>query len=303
MIEAPFQFETGAASHTGKVRNHNEDSFLVQAEAGVWLVADGMGGHEAGDFASRSIAESVASIGRPVSAPDLQARFMDRLLRAHQGIQAQSQRMGGATIGATLVALLTFERHFACIWSGDSRIYLLRQGQYQQVTVDHTEVQELLRTGAITLEQAATWPRRNVITRAIGVSERPNTDERSGALVHGDHFLLCSDGLTEHVEDHEMAAILAGHGPQGACDALIELTLSRGARDNVTVVVVRCLDRQALQTAVPLDTATGYPGSLGVGVPEAGLAGTGAAVSGLAAAPTGGAGRPAPDRDEWHVEG
>lgn len=270
MIEATFQFETGAASHTGKVRNHNEDSYLVQAEAGVWLVADGMGGHEAGDFASRSIAESVASIGRPVSAPDLQARFMDRLLRAHQAIQGQSQRMGGATVGATLVALLTFEQHFACIWSGDSRIYLLRQGQYQQVTVDHTEVQELLRTGAITQEQAASWPRRNVITRAIGVADRPMTDERSGALIDGDTFLLCSDGLTEHVQDHEMATVLAGHTAQGACDALIDLTLARGARDNVTVVIVRCRDGRAVHRGT---------------------------VPGAAGSPT------TTDRDEWHVEG
>ncbi len=273
MIDVPFQFETGAASHTGKVRDHNEDSFLVQVEAGVWLVADGMGGHEAGDFASRSIAESVASIGKPVSAPDLQARFMDRILRAHQVIQSQSERMGGATIGATLVALLTFDRHFACIWSGDSRIYLLRQGQFQQVTVDHTEVQELLRTGAITPEQAATWPRRNVITRAIGVSDQPRTDERSGALLDGDTFLLCSDGLTEHVADQEMATILFGQAPQDACDALINLTLARGAHDNVTVVVVRCLDRQAdLQEAEP--RAAPVPGT-----------------------------RPTPGRDEWYVEG
>lgn len=251
MIDAPFLFETGAASDTGRVRDHNEDSFLAMPESGVWLVADGMGGHLAGDFASRSIAESVASLGVPVSAPDLQARFMDRILRAHQAIQVQSQKLNGATVGATLVALLSFDRHFACIWSGDSRIYLLRGGHYAQVTVDHTEVNELLRTGAITEEQAQTWPRRNVITRAIGVHDLPKTDERSGGLADGDIFLLCSDGLTEHVEDHEMAETLASLAPQAACDALVALTLSRGARDNVTVVVVRCQDRAAAQVSRP----------------------------------------------------
>jgi serine/threonine protein phosphatase PrpC len=244
MIEAPFMYETGAASHTGRVRHHNEDSFLVVPDTGVWLVADGMGGHAAGDFASQAIAESVGSIGKPVSAPDLQARFMDRLQRAHAAIQLQSQRLNGATVGATLVALLAYDRHFACIWSGDSRIYLMRQGHFAQVTVDHTEVNELLRTGAITPEQAETWPRKNVITRAIGVADRPMTDERAGMLAHGDTFLLCSDGLTEHVEDHEMADCLARLPAQQACEALVELTLSRGARDNVTVVVVRFLDRQ-----------------------------------------------------------
>jgi len=247
MIDAAFMFETGAASDTGRVRNHNEDSYLVQDDAGVWVVADGMGGHQAGDFASKAIVDSIASIGRPVSAPDLQARFMDRLLKAHRTIQAQSARLNGATVGATLVALLAHDKHFACIWSGDSRIYLLRAGQFAQVTVDHTEVNELLQTGAITPEQAETWPRKNVITRAIGVHDRPMTDERNGALMHGDVFLLCSDGLTEHVADAEMADTLGRQSAQDACNALIELTLSRGARDNVTVVVVHCLDRQAGQ--------------------------------------------------------
>jgi serine/threonine protein phosphatase PrpC len=240
MIEAPFTFETGAASDTGRVRDHNEDAYLALPDAGVWLVADGMGGHSAGDFASQAIAQSVASLGRPVSAPDLQARFMDRILRAHQAIQGQSQKLNGATVGATLVALLTYDQHFACIWSGDSRIYLLRAGQFTQVTEDHTEVNELLRNGSITPEQALTWPRRNVITRAIGVHDLPLTDERSGVLADGDTFLLCSDGLTEHVTDAEMAAALAQMGAQAACDALVQLTLQRGARDNVTVLVVRC---------------------------------------------------------------
>lgn len=241
MIAATFALESGGASHMGCVRDHNEDSLLIRPDSGVWVVADGMGGHAAGDFASQTITEAAASIGLPGSAPDLQARFMDRLALAHQTIRDQSQRLNGATIGATVVALLIYERHFACIWSGDSRIYLMRDGRFAQVTEDHTEVQELLRNGTITPEQAATWPRRNVITRAIGVSSEPRTDLRHGTLQAHDVFLLCSDGLTEHVTDAEMARMLAVSSAQQACDQLVALTLSRGARDNVTVVVVRCL--------------------------------------------------------------
>ena len=261
MIETAFLFETGAGSDTGCVRDHNEDTFLVQSESGIWLVADGMGGHEAGEFASAAIRDAAASVGRAVSAPDLQARFMDRLARAHTTIQAQSQRLGGATVGATLVALLAYDRHFVCIWSGDSRIYLLRQGHLRQVTMDHTEVNELLKNGAITAEQALTWPRRNVITRAIGVHARPMTDEIPGALMHGDTFLLCSDGLTEHVEDAEMFGALSEMAPQEACNHLIALTLSRGARDNVTVVVVQCLDRQAAHDSA--NTHSAHPDTSG----------------------------------------
>lgn len=254
-----FTFETGAGSHTGVVRDHNEDSYLAKAESGVWVVADGMGGHEAGDFASQAIVNGIASIGRPASAPDLQARFMERLTRAHGAIIDKSRELGGATIGATLVALLAHDDLFACIWSGDSRIYLMRDGEYRQVTTDHTEVQELLNSGAITEEQAEHWPRKNVITRAIGVSQTPNTDETFGALQAGDVFLLCSDGLTEHVEDHEMADALTAHGPQDACDLLIETTLSRGARDNVTVIVVRCDARpqDGTDASDPLDWTQG----------------------------------------------
>ena len=255
-----FIYETGAGSDTGVVRDHNEDSYLSKPESGVWVVADGMGGHEAGDFASQAIVERISSIGRPASAPDLQARFMERLTRAHDVIVEQSQALGGATIGATLVALLVHEDLFACVWSGDSRIYLLRDGQYRQVTTDHTEVQELLNSGAINAEQAEHWPRKNVITRAIGVSSSPNTDETFGSLQAGDTFLLCSDGLTEHVEDHEMASVLESHEPQAACDALIQTTLSRGARDNVTVIVVRCSARQedAAAAGKPLDWTQGF---------------------------------------------
>jgi serine/threonine protein phosphatase PrpC len=245
MIDSPYAFETGAASDTGRVRNHNEDSYLTAPEIGVWLVADGMGGHQAGDFASRTIAEAVATIGAPVSAPDLQARFLDRIHQAHATIRAKSASLNGATVGATLVSLLAHGQHFVCIWSGDSRAYLWRGGEYVQVSYDHTEVNELLRQGAITPEQAETWPRRNVITRAIGVHEQPMTDERLGAMAPGDTFLLCSDGLTEHVADHEMAQILVQSPPQQACDRLVALTLERGAKDNVTVVVIRVNARTA----------------------------------------------------------
>ncbi|MEO0990232.1 MAG: protein phosphatase 2C domain-containing protein [Pseudomonadota bacterium] len=244
MNKPPFSFEDGAATHTGCIRSHNEDRFLRKPRSGVWVVADGMGGHEAGDFASEAIVDSVTSIGLPSSAPDLQARFAERITRAHGVIRQRSEDLGGATVGATLVALLIFEDSFACIWSGDSRIYRLRDGELGQVTVDHTEAQELLDAGSITPEQAANWPRKNVITRAIGVSDSPKLAEKYGHLTEGDVFLLCSDGLTEHVEDAEIAEALASSGAQAACDNLVALTLERGAKDNVTIVVIHCLPQK-----------------------------------------------------------
>lgn len=242
MNEGPeFEFDTGAVTDKGCVRERNEDNYLAKPEAGIWLVADGMGGHEAGDYASGRIVESVDSVGVPVSSLDLHARFIDRVNRAHADIQTRSQEMGGATIGATMVAVLAHGDKLACVWSGDSRIYRRRDGNLLQVTTDHTEAQELLAAGSITQEQADNWPRKNVITRAIGVTEAPQLEEVYANLRQGDSFVLCSDGLTGHVEDHEIAEAMSDGSAQEIAQKLVEMTLERGATDNVTVVVVHCL--------------------------------------------------------------
>ena len=235
-----FTLETGAATDTGRVRALNEDAFLVKPEFGVWVVADGMGGHQAGDFASQTIAAELSSIGYGSSPEDLQARFMERLSRAHDRIRAHGDALGGGTVGATLVGLLSYEDRYICIWSGDSRIYRLRDGKLSQQTKDHTEVRELFEAGLISAQEAADWPRKNVITRAIGVTDPSRCDVIEGDLQEGDVFLLCSDGLTEHNSDADIgAALAAGFAPQQVCDMLVEQTLERGAKDNVTVVVMR----------------------------------------------------------------
>jgi len=235
-----FTLETGQATNVGCVRSVNEDSFLSRPEAGLWVVADGMGGHAAGDFASRTIVQQLYSVGFSSAPDDFQARFMDRLGQANDEIREHAASMGGATIGATIVALLFQGRDYACIWSGDSRIYRLREGLLQQQTRDHTEVQALIDAGSISADEATRWPRRNVITKAIGVSAVPDCDVVGDRALVGDVFLLCSDGLTEHVSDAEIGEAICTMAPQQACDALISTTLERGARDNVTVIVLRC---------------------------------------------------------------
>ena len=242
MIGKSFRFETGAVSHTGRRRDHNEDRFLSEPASGLWLVADGMGGHERGEYASGSIVDHLSSIGKPSSAPDLQARFVERINRANDQIQILAHEAGG-TIGSTVVALLAFEEHFACVWSGDSRSYLVRDGHLSMLTRDHTEANELLDRGAITAEEAENWPRKNVITRAIGVADGVELDHRYGTLRNRDTFVLCSDGLTAHVADHEIRDIARRQQPQKACDMLLDMTLDRGAIDNTTIIVVRVFDK------------------------------------------------------------
>lgn len=241
MNDRPSQngdFETGCVSHTGKVRTANEDNFLLRPEYGLWAVADGMGGHENGALASATVVAALEAVGTADSAAALLAMLEQGVLSANETLREEILRRG-ATMGATLVVLLVHQRHFACLWSGDSRIYLVRGGRITQVSRDHTEVQEMVDRGVLTPDEAKQSPRRHVITHAIGVHERPELDLENGEIADGDTFLLCSDGLTEHVTDAEMLQAIAAGGAQEACDALLALTLQRGARDNVTIVIVR----------------------------------------------------------------
>lgn len=238
MSVCALQFESYGVSHKGCVRDHNEDRFLVEPDSGLWLVADGMGGHEAGEVASAMIVDHLATIGIAASAPELRVRFEDRLVRAHADIRALSA-MRGTTMGSTLAALLAMDGSYACAWSGDSRVYGIRAGVIAQLSRDHTEVQELLDRGAITSEEARIWPRRNVITHAVGVADDVIIDFEQGEMKPGDVFVLSTDGLTAHVSDQEILALAEKATPREACEKMLGLVLQRGGTDNVTIIVVR----------------------------------------------------------------
>jgi len=210
-----------------------------------------MGGHDAGEIASANIIEQLQEIGVPTSARDLRACFEERVSAANRRIRHISAERNQAVIGSTLAALLTFDRQYACLWAGDSRVYMLRGNDFMLLSRDHTEVQDLLDRGLITADEAATWPRRNVITRAIGTVDEPELDFTYGQIEAGDKFLICSDGLTAHVEDHEIGAALLDHDAKGACDSLVALTLDRGAVDNVTVVAIEFRDADPESTKEP----------------------------------------------------
>lgn len=238
MRDVLAQFDAGAASDVGRVRKVNEDAFLVRSERGLWAVADGMGGHEGGQFASGLVVDTLSRMPPPRNVGDLVSGCAALIGEANERIYAASRANGG-TIGTTVAILLAQGRQFACIWSGDSRVYLVRDGKLAQVTRDHTEAQDLVAQGVLTPEQAKRWPRRNVITRAIGVGDDPELEMERGDLAPNDVFVICSDGLTNHVEDHEILTAATAPQPDFAARALVDLTLARGATDNVTVVVVR----------------------------------------------------------------
>ena len=238
MSETGF-LEVGAATHVGYVRQLNEDRFISRSDLGLWAVADGMGGHAAGDVASSALIQSLDLIKLQDSAAALRQACEASLSAANTAIRQLAQARGIEVMGTTVVALLIFDTHYACLWCGDSRAYLIRDRQISQVTRDHTEVQELIAEGLLSREEASRWPRRNIITRAIGVFEQAEVDVKSGELLPGDVFILCSDGLTGYVAAEELRQSVIDRPAQNACDDLIHLALERGGQDNVTVMVIR----------------------------------------------------------------
>lgn len=234
-----MQWASAALTDVGKVRKVNEDACAAWPEHGLWVVADGMGGHDAGDLASGSIIDSL----HEVCAHDSLSTFIDdvedRLLAVNHELLAEAARRGEeATIGSTVVVLLANGKHCACIWAGDSRIYRLRENNLQSITIDHSQVMEMVEQGLLLREDAESHPAANVVTRAVGAADDLYLDVDVLELRSGDRYLLCSDGLTKEMTDTEIAEYLRQGDCQDACNSLIGLVLERGSRDNVSVVVV-----------------------------------------------------------------
>ncbi|MDP2083935.1 MAG: protein phosphatase 2C domain-containing protein, partial [Gemmobacter sp.] len=160
-----------ATSHVGRVRKLNEDSILILPDHRLWAVSDGMGGHAAGDFASQTVVECIATLPLVPEPAGRMHALRGAILQAHALIRAESAARGGATIGATVVALMIADGHFVAFWAGDSRLYRLRDGQIDLLTPDHSVVGELVRAGQLTWDEADLHPQSNAITRAVGVGE------------------------------------------------------------------------------------------------------------------------------------
>lgn len=236
-------FESVARTHVGMVRTLNEDRFVDRPQIALWAVADGMGGHQAGEVAAGMLADALMAVETFGSGYAFLDNVQDAVERVNRALIAHAA-IGppGTVIGATIVTLMAFAGHYACLWAGDSRAYLLRGGRLEQITRDHSMVQELIDSGALARRDAKSYGRSNVITRAVGVNDRLALDLHQGPILEGDIFLLCSDGLSNMVEDHEIAAQLSGSALGPAADALIATTLERGAKDNVTLVLIRALN-------------------------------------------------------------
>ncbi|MEE3500632.1 protein phosphatase 2C domain-containing protein [Acidiphilium acidophilum] len=233
--------KTWAQTHVGAVRKHNEDAYLCRPDLGVWAVADGAGGHQSGELASGMIMAALDRLEPGLTAAELLPRIRTAIEATHRDlVHEAAQRGAGAVIASTVVILILRDTHFACLWAGDSRAYLLRDGELTRLTRDHSLVQELLDEGRITEAAAETHPQANVITRAIGADTTLELDKAIGDFLPGDRFLLCSDGLSKTLPEPEIAALLAT--PEGVPppELLIAATLARHGNDNVTAIVLAC---------------------------------------------------------------
>lgn len=235
----------GAATDAGRVRSGNEDAFV--AEAMIFGVADGMGGHQAGEVASAIAASTLRDrLAGGASTVDVAvAAVVEANAAIFQGAHNNAEQRGmGTTL--TALAVLTTEGaspRFALLNVGDSRTYVMRGGRLRRVSIDHSYVQELVSTGHITELEARNHPRRNIVTRALGIEPTVKVDTWVLPLVKGDRYVLCSDGLVDEVEDAVIAQILAEHAqPQAAAEALVAAANDNGGRDNTTVLVVDVLE-------------------------------------------------------------
>ena len=230
--------EFGHLTHVGLRRELNEDTYYGDSELGLWLVADGMGGHEYGEVASALARETIVREIRQGSTLPQAIRVADEEI-----IRASRKRNDALPMGTTVVAVRINGNRFEVAWVGDSRVYLWRDGQLAQLSQDHSYVQELISQGAISVEQARSHPHRNVVTQALGVTDPQNlnVETMAGELRPGMQLLLCSDGLTEEVTDAAIAAILARSelSAQECVDHLVLAALDQGGADNVTVILVR----------------------------------------------------------------
>jgi serine/threonine protein phosphatase PrpC len=243
---ASFTWISAAATDVGHVRHINEDAYLERPDIGLWVVADGMGGHHAGDVASSSIVEILDETQPRDRLSDYVDEVEDRIIIANtELINLAKQHNDNRTIGSTVVAMIARDGHCAFVWAGDSRAYRCRDKQCVQLTRDHSQVEEMVQQGLLLPEEAELHPASNVITRAVGAADKIFVDIDIEEAQLNDTYLLCSDGLYKHISEEEIAQFLQNENLQDIPGQLVQTTLQRGAIDNVTVVVIRAVNGNA----------------------------------------------------------
>ena len=239
-IRRKVNWNSACKSHVGTVREVNEDSILSRPDIGLWVVADGMGGHAVGDVASQMIVDALNQVVGELDLAQAVEQIDQTLIETNNRILKYSEEfLDNSTIGSTVVCLVIRGRIGVALWAGDSRLYRFRKGKLEQITRDHSRVEELIQQGVITESQARAHNESNVITRAVGVDEDFGLEICAFDAQLKDQFLLCSDGLYNAVENDLIIESLQSAGMKNKVDRMVELALVNGANDNVSVVAIK----------------------------------------------------------------
>lgn len=238
-----------AKTDKGMVRETNEDSCnIISGYPGIpvmFIIADGMGGHNSGEVASKTAVDHISNI--VIQNPDyfsvntdIPIAVSNLIKEANQLVYDKSmEHPGNNGMGTTLIVAVVIGRTMYIGHVGDSRLYLIRSRKLVQITSDHSYIEEMVRNGSLTREEADNHPRKNIITRALGCSNDLQIDMYVCEIVERDSFLLCTDGLTNMLSDEEITRIVLRHSPVEACDELVKAANSKGGDDNITVIVIK----------------------------------------------------------------
>ena len=237
-----FQIISHGVTDTGHVRTKNEDSILVHEEENVWVVADGMGGHHAGDFASQTITNNIGLFKQHASLDDSILLLEENILNSNAIIRKKSGKLGrSATIGSTVVCVYVWQNLLFTLWAGDSRLYRYRDARLERLTEDHSYVEELVRMGKLEANEAEEHPAANVVLRAVGIDDQLYIDFEYFELQQGDIFIICSDGLYKDLEEARIEPIIEGHSNdmRNLADALLKASLAAGGTDNTSIITMK----------------------------------------------------------------
>ena len=240
-----FKFQAVAETHTGNVRSLNQDAWLDLTEQQLWVVADGMGGHAAGDIASQSIVQQLSRFQATRHLGNNIRQLNSSIHRVNNQLLDLAEAQNSHLIGSTVVVFHTVGHYGVCAWLGDSRLYLFRNGHLKQLSRDHVLANEFQKFEAFLDDKEVTLPQDNSITRAVGGYPHPNIDYLMLEIMANDIFLLCTDGLTREMNDDELEKLLIRNSIQNSMRKLMKTALKREAKDNITAVLIKVIETEA----------------------------------------------------------
>jgi serine/threonine protein phosphatase PrpC len=237
-----FHITSNGVTHTGHVRTRNEDSILLLPEENLWIVADGMGGHQAGDFASQTITQNLGLFKQQQSVDDSILLLEENVINSNTIIRRKSEKLGKTvTIGSTVVCLHIWRNYAFAFWAGDSRLYRFRNNNFERLTEDHSYVEELVKMGKIEARDAESHPAANVVLKAVGIDDTLRMDFDYFELLKDDIYIMCSDGLYKDLEDEKIKPVIQANTDDmdSLAQALLVSSLNAGGTDNTSIITLK----------------------------------------------------------------